>query len=1189
MIFRFLVFWTVATCGVITIGAESNEQSTSSPLLGNDGNPLRSSGVPASVVRPNSVSDEQALSRSEDSRPVHSTGNEPERNLNRRAIGEESIKERIESISGSESLAEEAKSNVVERYKTALKWVQERGDVLSKIDRYQRDIDQASERVSQAKLQLSETHSISGIDIPADAELAHLEEQLNQTTAKLLKAQKQLVLWEEEVKGERKAELAKLIPAAKKRLESAKEQLESSAAADESAEMKNARWVELRTRIELLQQQIDLYNLEIRRTDALAEFFPLQRDLAKREKNAIEKHVTELQNRVAQCRRAESKRLAREARLQVEISHPTLKSLAERNAQLAEQRQVMAGKIGSVESQVTTTQKKLDSVRQAYRKANDSVEKASHSTTVGLMLQKQRHELPDTGVCQERIRFVETEMPVIHLSEMEFSEERSALADMDLATSNVMLELGVHQEDLQRPLLESTARDLLTTKRDLLDKLVVDSKAYVTDLTALEIGNRQLMDKTEEFAAFIDEHVLWIRSAERISVADVADAGQGLKSLCSATAWLDLLKQSGLDTLQQPWMAGAVLIVACLLIVFHRRLRARIRDLCVTKSYTGGLKFWPTIYALFLSAVVSAEWPVLGFFFGWRMTRIDHASAFLLAVGPALQYISVMLFLSEFVRELCRPQGVAKVYFDWTAHGTQTARRETWWLGALGLPLAGIVVFASIYQDAEWSNSLGRIAFILGMLVLAGYTHLMLGSKDHVLRDAIMRNPDSWLKHVRLASYLLGVGMSLSLAGLAAIGFYYSAQHLAVRLQATLGMVLATVLVHAILSRWFMIKRRALSMEQARERQQQQAELVESEAVGAPIPVNQGPDLGQIQSRLQLLLRHALTVSVFVASWLIWADVLPALKILDRVEFWRKSVQVVEERENSVGQVQAEKIWVEVPTTLRHGVIAALLLLATFALGKNLPALLEITVLKSLPFDRGGRHAISVILHYLVALTGLFLAGRTLNITWSSIQWLAAGMTVGLGFGLQEIFANCVSGLILLFERPIRVGDVITLGDVTGTVTNIRIRATTVTNWDRKELIVPNRELITGRLLNWTLSDTTNRIVINIGLAYATDAMAAREVILAAVKSHENVLTDPGPNVTFEGFGDSALNFVVRAYVASMEVRLSTVNDLHAIIHRDLQAEGIEIPFPQVDMNVRGLPPEAQPIGRSIAQRPEAA
>ena len=201
-------------------------------------------------------------------------------------------------------------------------------------------------------------------------------------------------------------------------------------------------------------------------------------------------------------------------------------------------------------------------------------------------------------------------------------------------------------------------------------------------------------------------------------------------------------------------------------------------------------------------------------------------------------------------------------------------------------------------------------------------------------------------------------------------------------------------------------------------------------------------------------------------------------------------------------------------------------------------------------------------------------------------------MTVGLGFGLQEIFANFVSGLILLFERPIRVGDIITLGDVTGTVTDIRIRATTVTNWDRKELIVPNRELITGRLLNWTLTDTTNRIVINLGLAYDTNVPEAREIILKAVRDHENVLADPGPNVTFEGFGDSCLNFVVRAYVASMDVRLSTVHELHLRIHEELQQRGIEIPFMQVDMNVRQLPETAfanPPLPVKHPQRPDAA
>jgi potassium efflux system protein len=206
-----------------------------------------------------------------------------------------------------------------------------------------------------------------------------------------------------------------------------------------------------------------------------------------------------------------------------------------------------------------------------------------------------------------------------------------------------------------------------------------------------------------------------------------------------------------------------------------------------------------------------------------------------------------------------------------------------------------------------------------------------------------------------------------------------------------------------------------------------------------------------------------------------------------------------------------------------------------------------------------------------VAVTDVFLACRTMSFTWSSVQWLAAGMTVGLGFGLQEIFANFVSGLILLFERPIRVGDVITLGDVTGVVSDIRIRATTVTNWDRKELIVPNKDLITGRLLNWTLSDTTNRIVLKVGVAYRSDPEVARALMLEVVQRHPNVLADPAPNVTFEEFADSALNLIVRAYVSSMDVRLETIHGLHVSVHKALQEAGIEIAFPQRDITVRGI------------------
>jgi potassium efflux system protein len=123
----------------------------------------------------------------------------------------------------------------------------------------------------------------------------------------------------------------------------------------------------------------------------------------------------------------------------------------------------------------------------------------------------------------------------------------------------------------------------------------------------------------------------------------------------------------------------------------------------------------------------------------------------------------------------------------------------------------------------------------------------------------------------------------------------------------------------------------------------------------------------------------------------------------------------------------------------------------------------------------------------------------TLGISWGRVQWLVAALSVGIGFGFQEIVANFISGLIILFERPVRVGDVVTIGDTTGTVTKIRIRATTVRNWDHQELLVPNKQFITGQLLNWTLSDALNRIVIRLGVDYNADVRLALRLMAEAV------------------------------------------------------------------------------------------
>ena len=157
---------------------------------------------------------------------------------------------------------------------------------------------------------------------------------------------------------------------------------------------------------------------------------------------------------------------------------------------------------------------------------------------------------------------------------------------------------------------------------------------------------------------------------------------------------------------------------------------------------------------------------------------------------------------------------------------------------------------------------------------------------------------------------------------------------------------------------------------------------------------------------------------------------------------------------------------------------------------------------------------------YSIAAIGALAALSIIGARWSQVQWLAAALSVGIGFGLQEIVANFISGIIILFERPIRVGDVVTVGDTSGTVTRIQIRATTIRNWDRQELLVPNKEFITGRLLNWSLSDETTRIKVPVGVAYGSDVQRAMALMDEAAREHKKVLEEPPPSVVFDCFGD---------------------------------------------------------------------
>ena len=247
---------------------------------------------------------------------------------------------------------------------------------------------------------------------------------------------------------------------------------------------------------------------------------------------------------------------------------------------------------------------------------------------------------------------------------------------------------------------------------------------------------------------------------------------------------------------------------------------------------------------------------------------------------------------------------------------------------------------------------------------------------------------------------------------------------------------------------------------------------------------------------------------------------------------------------------------------------------AAFLISRFLRFALEEDVYPRLPMGRGVPYAISNLLHYVILLLGFTVAIGALGVDLNRMTLLTGAFGVGVGFGLQTIVNNFVSGLILLVERPIQVGDAIQMADLDGEVRRIGIRSTTVHTWQGAEVIVPNATLISGNLINWTLADRTRRLDLPIGVAFGNDPQRVIALLIEVAASVPGVLGKPAPVAFFQGFGDSALNFELRAWTDRFEEWVSIRSQMAVAVNNRLKAEGVEIPFPQRDVNLHYAPRE---------------
>jgi small-conductance mechanosensitive channel len=247
-----------------------------------------------------------------------------------------------------------------------------------------------------------------------------------------------------------------------------------------------------------------------------------------------------------------------------------------------------------------------------------------------------------------------------------------------------------------------------------------------------------------------------------------------------------------------------------------------------------------------------------------------------------------------------------------------------------------------------------------------------------------------------------------------------------------------------------------------------------------------------------------------------------------------------------------------------------LVLTAANLISRGVRILLEEDVFPRMRLSRGIPVMITTTVYYAILLFGFFLALGLAGVDLNRFTLLAGAFGVGIGFGLQNIVNNFLSGLILLFERPMHPGDTIEVGGVSGIVKNIGIRSSTITTADGADAIIPNATLLSEKLMNWTLSDPWRRIEISIGVAYGSDLQKAMEILLAVAAADSNVLKDPAPAVVFQGFGESALNFGLRVWTL-VQANVDIKSRLSIALVQALHEAGIEIPFPQRDLNLKSV------------------
>ncbi len=1099
------------------------------------------------------------------------------------SVSLEQLETSIIAIEAQEGLSEESRTRIIDLLRDAQAQIQNREAAENAAERFAGQLETAPKETDALRADLERDMAPApteqSLGIRDSMELSELEQALAREIAELTAADSRLAELESRISNEeaRPDRARERIAELRTSREQLARQIDAPPPANEPAALTDARRLAATLRRDAQSAETERLEQELLSHSARLTLLKVSRDLAERTLAEQRQRVAVYQSAVNERRQSSAilaQQQARLAGLQAADAHPIVRQYAEENVDLARELPDIAREIERATAATRDIEEQARQLEESFSRSQQRLEIGGVNQLIGRLFVEESRNLPRVSQYRSEVRARRDALASIGLAQVRIDEQRRDLTPLSRRIEEAMRIVAADvPDDGELAAIESDVRELLSNRRALLEQAAGTYTSYLRALGDLDIAQRRLLDVSDEYKAFLDQNLLWIPSTSYMNTEALGNVLPAVQWMLAPSSWAMVVTAlaASADDRPLPSVLGSLLIVVSFALLGPLKRRYIALNDRVGRLSTDSV--WLTIGSIGIILLRASPIPLTLTLTGEAIRLSPVQTEFVVGVGTALVIIAPFLYNVTLYRILCARRGVAELHFDWPKRSLAIVRRQLARLAVVGTPL--IFVIALVYQSPvpAHRDSLARIAYVALMILLSLTVAALLprggkpaGPEGTAADDASVgrRLNTLWL--------VLGAGSPLALGALAIIGFQYTALTLTGRLVDTFWLVLGLVVTNLVVLRWLSLARRKILWQQALEkrRKRQEADNLtdEDEAEGELPRIKRTPlDLDAVDQQSRRLLRAGLIFVGALSAWGIWSQVLPALSVLEQVSLWTQTV-VVDGQETIA------------PVTLADLLLALFVVFVTFIASRNLPGLMEIAILQRLSLQPGSRYAINTMVRYVVVTIGTVSVLGIIGWDWSQIQWLVAALSVGLGFGLQEIVANFVSGLIILFERPVRVGDTVTVGQVTGTVSRLRIRATTITDWDRKEIVVPNKSFITEQVINWTLSDPITRIVIDVGISYGSDVTLAHGVMQRTLDEMPLILDDPPPKVYFMGFGDSSLDFKLYIYSRQLADRLPLMHAVHEQILAALRENDIEIPFPQRDLHVRSVDDDIPLPGR---------